>query len=56
VADNLEVRKQVDFIKTSKDKLKLAQSEELVRRKSQEAPMAQFDRKFNKRQPFPKPC
>ena len=45
-ADHPDVRKQIDFLKASKDKLKLAQSEELARRKVHEAQSAQLQQKF----------
>jgi hypothetical protein len=45
-ANHPDVRKQIDFLKASKDKLRLAQSEELVRRNVREAQMAQFRQRF----------
>lgn len=45
-AKHPDVRKQIDFIKASQDKLQLAQSEELVRRKAQQARTTQLQQKF----------
>jgi hypothetical protein len=49
-ANDPDVRKQIDFIKASKDQLKLAQKEELVRRRTQQAQTAQFEQRYKQQE------